>query len=306
MKTLKLLVIALAMLATNNLAAQTPTDAILMGPKEICMAFTYQYGAWDQYWEGTRLRKNENVATLNQQMGAFMAAIGVHKKVNLLVGVPYVKTHSSEPNGGKMAGAQGFQDISFNVKAQVYERTFEKGALTVLANAGYSTPSTNYLSDYRPYSIGFGASEFNLRLIGQYKWNSGLFMRAATAHLWRGQTEAERDYYYANGSYYTALMDVPNAWEFNLVAGKWFLDNKLKVEASYVGIKSVNGDDIRIYNAGQPTNKVQFDQIGMNTQFFLPPIPWMSVLAFFSHNVNGRNAGKFTRFGIGTTIQFGF
>ena len=84
-----------------------------------------------------------------------------------------------------------------------------KGKLAVLASGGYSTPITNYLSDYRPYSIGNGANEWSARGIVQYKFDMGLYIRATGGHLFRGETRVERDYYYANGSYYTEWMDVP-------------------------------------------------------------------------------------------------
>lgn len=306
MKTISTLLLSMVMLVSVKRAhSQTPTDAVLMKKREICIALVYEHGSWDHYWEGTYLRVNGNVANLNRQIMSSSLAIGLHNRVNLIATLPYVKTHSSEPNGGRMAGADGLQDLGFNLKAELYSKQTEKGTLSALANVGFSTPITNYLSDYRPYSIGFGANEFNARAIVQYKTSNGHFVRAAFAHLWRGLTEAERDYYYANGSYYTPLMDVPNAWNYHLSAGTWLLGTSLKLEATYVSLKSRSGDDIRKYNAGQPTNRVQFDQVGFSTQYFLKPLSGMSVLAYVQHNVNGRNEGKFTQFGIGLTFQFG-
>ncbi|MDZ7649022.1 MAG: hypothetical protein U5K54_18680 [Cytophagales bacterium] len=42
----------------------------------------------------------------------------------------------------------------------------------------------------------------------------------------------------------------------------------LRLEASYVGLKSTSGDDIRKYNAPQPTNKMEFDQVGFLSQYY--------------------------------------
>src|SRR5690606_39665494 len=91
--------------------------------------------------------------------------------------------------------------------------------------------------------------------IVQYEWNNGFYARGSFAYLWRGETEAERDYYYNNGSFYTAWMDVPNATNFQVVAGKWFFDHAFHVEALYNATQCLSGDDIRAYNAAQPTNK---------------------------------------------------
>jgi hypothetical protein len=122
--------------------------------------------------------------------------------------------------------------------------------------------------------------------------------------LFRGETKAERDYYYNNGSYYTPWMDVPNAWEINAAIGMWMLDNSLKFEVSYYGLKSTSGDDIRKYNAAQPTNKVEFAQAGVLVQYYIKPLKGLGVLAYYSSMFDGRNMGKFSNIGGGLTYQF--
>lgn len=292
------------LLFAKSLIAQTPTDAIMMQQREFCFAGIYNYGSWNQYWEGSTLRKNETVHVLERTMLLPMVAIGIHNQVNLIVAAPYVKTESKEPNGGKFAGAQGFQDISIALKSQFLNKQIGSGRLAFLNTISFSTPMTNYLSDYRPYSIGFGAYELGLRGILHYQLDKGPYARTSIAHLWRGQTEAERDYYYNNGSYYTALMDVPNAWNIQAVLGTWLLDYSLKVEANYTSLISTSGDDIRKYNAGQPTNKTESGQIGITAQFYFQKVKGLGVLAQFSETISGRNVGKTTLFGAGFTYQF--
>lgn len=284
--------------------AQTPSDAIMMKQREACIAVIYDHGAWDEYWEGTLLRSNETVATVNRNMVLPMIAIGLHDKVNLIISTPYVQTHSSEPNGGKFQGAKGFQDIGLVLKGEIMNKQIGQGKLAVLAALGFATPMTNYLSDYRPYSIGSGTDELSLRGIVQYQFDNGIYARTSLAFVKRGQTKAERDYYYNNGSYYTALMDVPDAWDYNVVVGKWFFDSSFKVEFNYVGMKSTSGDDIRPYNAGQPTNKVNIDQVGIAAQYYFKNIKGLGLYGHFNQIVNGRNMGKFTNIGGGVTYQF--
>lgn len=302
MKRLILLVIPLFSFVITH--AQTPSDAMMMKQRESCFALTYERGTFDQYWEGSHLRKNETIATVSRKVVVPMIAIGVMEKLNFYIGIPYVITESSEVNGGKLQGARGFQDLSLALKYRIVNKELTSAKLSVLAAGGFATPITNYLSDYRPYSIGNGADEWSLRGIVSYRLNMGFYARVAGGHLFRGQTKAERDYYYNNGSYYTPWMDVPSAWEFNAVAGMWTLENSLKIEASFYGLKSTHGDDIRIYNAAQPTNKVNFDQLNFSAQYFVKPVKGLSVLAFYYQTLNGRNAPKLTSFGIGTTYQF--
>lgn len=284
--------------------AQTPSDAMMMKQRESCLAVVYDHGSFDEYWEGETLRKNETIATVTRMSINSMIAIGVLDQLNFYIGVPYIKTKSSEPNGGHLEGQHGFQDLSLAVKYQIINKEMGQGKLALFAAAGYSTPITNYLSDYRPYSIGNGANELSMRGIAQYKMEMGFYGRVMGGYLLRGETKAERDYYYNNGSYYTPWMDVPNAWEYNAVVGVWLLDNTLKIEASYYGLKSTSGDDIRKYNAAQPTNKVEFSQVGGSVQYFIKPLKGVSVLGYYQTMIDGRNMGKFTNIGGGLTYQF--
>jgi hypothetical protein len=300
----KLIPLLFLLLLSQVSHAQTAMDAIMMKQRESCFGLIYEQGSFDQYWEGESLRENATIATVSRNTILPMIAIGLHDKLNLIVGVPHVKTESSEPNGGKFAGAKGWQDLNISLKGELINKEIGKGKMTFLSTLGYSTPITNYLCDYRPYSIGSGANELNLRGILQYRLNMGLYARASGAFLWRGQTKAERDYYYANGSYYTAWMDVPNAWSYDVVAGIWLFENSLQLEARYIGLRSTSGDDIRKYNAAQPTNKVDEDAAAFKAQYWFKNVKGLGLLAYYTHVFNGRNVPKYSGLGGGVTYQF--
>lgn len=289
---------------STPLQAQTPSDSWMMKKKEICIALTYDRGHFDEYWEGSLLRTNETIATVSRKTIMPMVAIGIFNDLNFYVAVPYVKTESSNPNGGLFQGAKGFQDLSLAVKYRAINKTMGNGKLEIFAAGGFSTPISNYLSDYRPYSIGNGTDEWSLRAIAQYRLSNGLYLRTMAGHFFRGQTKAERDFYYNNGSYYSAWMDVPNAWEYNVAAGIWLFDSSLKLEATYYAQQSTSGDDIRRYNAPQPTNKVEFNQIGFSAQYYFKSLKGLGLLAYSSQVLSGRNTGKATLFGAGATYQF--
>ncbi len=284
--------------------AQTLSDGLMMAQRESCIALTYDMGSWNRYWEGDFLRKNDNIGTLYRSVAMPMIAVGLHDKLNLLVGTAYVKTESSWPNGGQLAGVQGFQDINIGLKAEVLKKQIGQGTFSVFSAVAFAAPITDYLADYLPYALGMGTREWTARGIVQYQNEQGLYARASLAHLWRGTTTAERDYYYADGSYYTNIMDVPNAWNYNVAAGMWLLNNSLRVEGNLTGIKCTSGDDIRIYNGPQPTNKVEVEQVGFFAQYYLKPVKGLGLLTYYSVMTNGRNMGKFKNFGIGATYQF--
>ncbi|WP_211361179.1 transporter [Maribacter flavus] len=303
---LQLTLTALSFFTHYDLLSQTPTDALMMPSRNACVLLSYDMGQFDRYWEGDYLRGNETIATVHRNTFLPMAAISILGDLNLYIGLPYVKTESSEPNGGRFEGANGFQDFMAALKYRALEKQLGKGTLSLLSTVGFSTPATNYLSDYMPYSLGFGAPEFSLRGIAQYDWNNGFYVRGMGGYLWRGYTEAERDYYYNNGSYYSSTMDVPSAWNYEGILGKWFLNYSLRAELSYSAIKSTSGDDVRDYNAAQPTNKVQFERIGAFLQYYIPSIKGLGLVAYHSRVVNGRNTGKMANTGFGLTYQFNY
>lgn len=290
----------------SSVIAQTPSDAMMMKKREACIALIYDRGIFDQYWEGTYLRSNETIEAVSRVSVAPMLAVGILDQLNLYVGVQYAKTESSEPNGGQLQGVKGFQDLTIALKYRAVNADLGTGKLSAYVASGFALPVSNYLSDYRPYSLGNGTQELSFRGIVQYRWNMGLYLRGMGGHFFRGQTQAERDFYYNNGAYYTRWMDVPSAWEYNAVAGFWLFDNSLRIEASYYKMQSTSGDDIRKYNAAQPTNRVIFDQVGASAQYFSKSIKGVGVLAYYNQMLNGRNVGKVTGFGVGATYQFSY
>jgi len=306
MKKYLLLILCMLMLFASKLAqAQTPSDAIMMKQREICFALNYDYGTWDHYWEGVDLRVNGNIGTLTRNTTAPMVAYGITSKLNVLLSTPYVQTEST---GGQLAGVKGFQDISLALKYEAFNKKIGKGKLLLLPVGAFAIPMTNYLSDYQPYSLGLGTTEWTLRGIVQYELDKGPYVRGSVAHLWRGQTEVERDYYYNNGSYYTTYMDVPNAWNYQGTLGAWLFDSSLQVEATYFVMNCTSGDDIRAYNSPQPTNKVEFSQVSFFAHYYFKKfekIKGLGVMGYYSQMLdNGRNMGKFTNIGGGVTYQF--
>lgn len=281
--------------------AQTPLDGLMMPKGEICVAVVYEDANWDKYWEGTYLRTNQNVGTFNRKMVMPMIVGGITDKINVIVSLPYVKTSAS---GGQMAGVDGLQDFSISLKAQLVDHTLGKGKLKVYSNLSFSTPASNYLADYLPFSLGFGANELGLRAIGLYELDKGPYFRISGAYLHRGATQAERDFYYEDDVFYTSTMDVPDALHAQASLGSWFFQKKLRVEASLTSLRCASGDDIRTYNSPQPTNKVDFDRVEGFAQYYFNNVKGLGVLAYYNHMFSGRNMGQFSGYGLGLTYQF--
>lgn len=305
-RTLTRLTMWLILLKSMTLQAQTPSDALMMNAKQACVLLDYNFSSFDQYWEGELKRENQTIATVQRQSIMPMMAVGILDDLNFFIGVPYIKTNSTELNGGKFAGVSGFQDLTLAIKYRWLNKELKKGRFTSLATVGFSTPITNYLSDYMPYSIGFGAPELSYRLILQYDTDNDWYIRGAGTYLWRGYTKAEREYYYNNGSYFTPWMDVPNGITTEAVLGKWLFDKSLQLELNYWGLQSLSGDDIRPYNAAQPTNKVNSSRIGGLVRYYFEKSKGLGVVAYHTRVVDGRNAPAMNTTGIGLTYFFNY
>jgi hypothetical protein len=299
----RFLVLLCASLGIFTIAhAQTPLDGLMMPKGEICIALQYEQETWDRYWEGTSVRVNQNIGTFTRQMGMPMIVGGVTDKVNVILSLPYVKTGAS---AGQMAGVQGIQDFGISVKALLLEKTLGKGKLTGFSNLSFSTPASNYLSDYMPFSLGFGANELGIRAIGKYELDQGPYVRASSSYLHRGTTEAEREFYYADGPFYTSTMNVPDAIQSQFTLGSWLFNYRLRVEASLTTIRSTSGDDIRTYCMPLPTNKVDLDRVeGFAQYYFKNNGKGLGLIASYQQVISGRNMGQFSGFGLGITYQF--
>jgi hypothetical protein len=301
-KIILIIIICVVSGATKTVLAQTTTDALLMSKYELCIAVVYDHGTWDHYWEGANLRVNDNIGTFTRTMAMPMLAYGITDKLNVLASLPYIATKSS---GGQLVGVAGFQDFNVALKYEIFNREIGKGKLSLQGVGVFGTPASNYLSDYMPYSLGLGTTEFTLRGMAEYKLDNGFYIRSSYAYIKRGETEVERDYYYNNGSYYTTLMDVPDATNFYGTIGKWFFNYALRVEATYQSMNCLSGDDIRAYNSPQPTNKFEYEQVSFFAQyFFKTQLKGLGLLGYYSKMFDGRNMGEFTNIGGGVTYQF--
>ncbi|NUN99120.1 MAG: transporter [Saprospiraceae bacterium] len=282
--------------------AQTPTDALMMETGQICLAAIYTHDTWDEYWEGTLKRNNGNIGTLTRQTVMPMVALGVIDRVNVIAALPWVKTQAS---GGQMTGVQGLQDWGFWIKGTAVDQEIGSGKLTLHAVAGVSGPASNYLPDYAPFNLGFGCLEGSLRGVLQYQTGSGIFVRGQGAFHLRGNSTIERDYYYTTQGFYTDEVDMPDAISYGAVAGIWLLNNSLKVEAMFDGLKSLGGFDIRRQDAGFPSNKMIFTRVGGGLQYYFPFVKGLGVVASGGYVLTGRNVGQSLALSGGITYQFG-
>ena len=282
--------------------AQSPTDAIMMEEGQLCIAALYSHDSWDEYWEGTLKRTNGNIGTLTRQTFMPMVALGITDRINFLASLPYVTTEAS---GGQIKGASGFSDVGLWLKGTAYQ---SKGpsVFSVHAVVGASLPSSDYLEDYGPFSLGLGCPDFSFRLTPQYLMKNGIYLRANAAYLVRGNAKIERDYYYTTHGVYSDEVDMPNAMTYSATVGSWFFNNSLQVDATYDVFNSLGGYDIRRQDVGFPANEMDFTRAGVFAHYYFENLlPGLGVIGQYSQVLTGRNVGQSTTWTAGINYVFG-
>ena len=294
--------VVLLVLASPKLAAQTPTDAIMMDKGQLCLAAIYGHDTWDEYWEGTLKRSNGNIGTFTRQSVSGMFSLGITDRINVLGALPWMKTSAS---AGQQKGVQGLQDWGIWVKARAIEFQLGPGSLGFYPVLGLTGPASNYLADYMPFSLGLGSVEGSLRGILIYELDKGVYLRGHYAYHLRSNTTIERDYYYTTHGVYSNEVDMPNAATYGATLGALVINNSLKIEATYDGLKTLGGFDIRRNDAGFPSNKMIFTRIGGSLQYYFPFAKGLSVLASGGYVLSGRNVGQSKLVSGGVVYQFG-
>lgn len=282
--------------------AQTPSDGLMMDKGQICFAALYTHDTWDEYWEGTLKRTNGNIGTLTRQIATPMFALGLTDRLNLIASLPWVKTQAS---GGQMRGVSGFQDIGLWLKGTAYNKALGSGTLSLFGVLGMTLPTSDYLEDYMPFSLGLGCPDFSIRATPQYQFDGGLYVRGTAAYMIRGTATIERDYYYTTHGVYSDQIDMPNALSYGGTLGYWLFDYTLQVEATFDGLNTYGGFDIRRQDVGFPSNNMDFTRAGIFMHYYPSFFPGFGIVGQYNQILTGRNVGQSTAITAGITYQFG-
>jgi hypothetical protein len=289
---MKKLYILFTMLLVNvaSIYAQSPTDLQFVPQGNICAGITYGYSSWDHYWEGDTLRINGNVGDVTTQKIAGGFNLGILDRLNLIVMLPYVFTNT---NSGTLNGQSGISDISFNVKGNYGEFTLGKGKLLLGGNLGFSFPVSKYLIDFGPLNIGAGTTNLSYRQLIKYKMDNGFYitplanftLRSNVPDIHRGE------FYFDNGqAYYSNEVHVPNQFDWSLAVG--YQKKTFLAELGYTSLHTLGGTDIRTWDAGFPTNKVNASAIYGRYDYYMQKPHGLNFSLVAGYTVAGRNTGK--------------
>jgi len=278
--------------------SQTDIDGLMMSKKFFCVGPTAGYSSWKNYWEGTLKRENLNMGRVSTTNFMLMGNYGITDKINVLFGLPYIKTKAG---AGNMAGQKGFQDLSLLVKWVAYEKHIAKGNLQAILIAGYSTPVSNYNEDFLPLSIGLHSKNATFRLMADYQ-RGHWFATASYAYIARSNVTLDRNTYYTTEMHYSNEVKMPDASQCNFRLG--YRSDTWIIEAIANKWTTLGGFDIPRNGMPFVSNKMNATSIGMNVKYETDFVNGLSFIANGSTTVAGRNVGQSTGFNAGIFYIF--
>lgn len=289
-KSLSRLYLVTAVLAVSGgkLYAQTDIDALMMPKNKFCGGATYGYSSWTNYWEGRFKRNNANLGRVSTQDVMVMGNYGITDKLNVLVGLPYIKTKASQ---GTLHGQKGLQDLGIWLKWMGYEKKLAKGIIGVYAIGGYSFPSSNYVADLQPVAIGMRNQNLTGRLMVDYQYNDW-FVTVSGSYVARANIKIDRDAYYTTSLHQTNEVDMPDAAQLNARAG--YRSDKWIVEGVFNLWRTLGGYDISKNNMPFPSNRMNMSTAGINLKYVVTKDERLSLVAAGTTTISGRNVGQAT------------
>jgi len=284
---------SLFLMISSIISAQTDIDAVMMEKNAFCIGPMFGYSSWTNYWEGTLKRENLNLGDLSTQMYSVMGNYGITNKLNVLFGLPYVKTKAS---AGQLNGQEGVQDLSLWVKWKAFSKKIASGRLSLIAIGGYSFPISDYTADFLPMSIGLESKNLSLRGMADYQRGSW-FGTVSGTYVVRSNITLDRNSYYTTEMHYTNEVDMPDVASFNIRAG--YRDKGLIAEAVFDHWNTLGGFDITRNNMPFASNEMDMSRIGFNFKYDMPFHPQLSITGNVMTTISGRNVGQATGYNAG-------
>ena len=282
----KLITVLTSIMISASGFSQTDNDAIMMTKNNFCTGLMYQHSSWKEYWEADFKRTALNLGTVSTQMVGVMGNYGIKDNLNVLFSLPYIKTKAS---AGTLQGMKGLQDLALWLKYMPVEIEKGESTFSLYTIGGVSFPTTNYVADYLPLSIGLQSTNLSLRAMADYQYKN-LFATASATYVLRSNITIDRTSYYTTEMHYSNEVEMPNAAQFNVRAG--YRSSKLIAELIYEGWNTIGGFDIRKNDMPFPSNNMNMTRLGVNAKYTFDKPQGLSLIGGGGITLTGRNVGK--------------
>jgi hypothetical protein len=293
-----IIIIVYVLMLQLHAATQTDQDAIMMSQHVLCTGAMYQISSWNDYWEGSFKRNNENLGTVIYQSTSLMGNYGLTHNLNLICNLPYVQTKAS---AGVLSGLEGLQDLSIWAKWCFLHDSIGKGSLTLFGLGGLSVPTHNYVADYLPLSIGLKSRTLSGRLIADYQLGNW-FATTSGTFTYRNNIKLDRYAYYTTSLHLTNEVEMPNVAQFQLRTG--YRSRYLIAEGLIHQNKTLGGFDIRKNDMPFPSNRMNSLQAAVAFKYTPKYYHHFSLIANAAYVLQGRNVGQSFTWGTGLFYAF--
>ncbi len=260
----------------------------------------YSYSSWKDYWEGTLKRENLNLGTVSTKMYSAMGNYGITNSLNILFNLAYVGTNAS---AGTMHGMRGFQDLSLVLKWRPISIETANGRFSAIGVVGYSTPVSDYMSDYLPLSLGLHSNNLTMRAMADYQYEKWFFTTSA-AYIYRSNITIDRNSYYTTEMHLTNQVQMPDVANYNVRLG--YRSKYVVAEAVLNNMTTLGGFDITRNNMPFPSNRMNSTSAGTNFRYIPSHLHDLNLNAGFAYTLRGRNTGQSTIFYGGAFYIFHF
>ncbi|MEO8560920.1 MAG: hypothetical protein ABI601_02520 [bacterium] len=297
LRALKAGVFASLFAGARTTHAQTLEDAEMLQPRELHATVMYGHDTWNQYWEGTSKRANENIGTVRTRSVTSSIAYGVAPRLTMLASLPYVWTEATE---GVLHGLSGRQDLTLMAKYRVMNPLIAgRARLKVLAVAAAGAPTSDYTPDFLPMSIGLHSRSITARGAMHLQDRTGWFIDGFGERMFRQNVTIDRPAYYTNDRLFqTSEVEMPDVAVYRGTVG-WQL-GRWCIPVGLTTQRTLGGSDIRRQDMPFVSNRMNYTMGHAEVMYFLPGVSGLRLDLGAAHVLNGRNVGQ------STSIMTGF
>jgi hypothetical protein len=283
------------------LMAQAPDDGAMLSKRTLMTSVVYSHDSWNQYWEGTRKRSNDNIGTLTTQMVTASVAYGITNRLGIAMSLPYVKTEASQ---GTLHGMQGIQDLSIAAKFRLLTTPFTNvGALSAFISGTAAAAVGDYSPDLPPVAIGTSGQRSSARFTLGFQSKTPFYANASAAYTFCNNVKLDRPSYYTDGVLYmTNEVAMPNLSEYTLGVG--YSVGKLALPVTFVQQRTHGGGDIRRQDMPFISNRMDFLRVDAAAIYGLQKN--VALRLGVGRVLNGRNVGQATTFNFGVAHALSF
>lgn len=281
------------------LFSQTETDGLFMAKNNFCGGLVAGFSQWNQYWEGSNLRINENIGTVSSKSLMMMGNYGINTKTNAIFTLPYIQNQAS---AGTLIGQQGIQDLNIYLKRELVAKNYQGWLSSLNGVVGVGLPMVNYVADYLPLSIGMKSQTATARLMLDVQ-KKQFFFTASVFGMARRNIQIDRDAYYTTKMIYSNTVQMPTINGYNIRTG-WRKDPDHYIEFVLDGMNTVGGFDIRRNDMPFPSNNMDAVRLGLNIKWGIPRVNGLGVIAMAGQTIAGRNVGMSQNAAAGFVYQF--